>query len=82
MSTPTKSTIDATRRELETFRDMRESGDLTGLFTAREIELVAIIDAWAATQPAQVDPLDDTGAIFGIDPASALHFEKRWSERS
>jgi len=54
------------RVELAEFRDRRESGMLSGDFTAREIYLVARLDAWAAVQPQVIDPLADTGAIFGV----------------
>ena len=59
--------IKAVSAELDTFEIQRVDGALKGDFTAREIALVAEMDAWAAQQAPVVDPLADTAAIFGVE---------------
>ena len=57
---------DAARAELAGFDNRRAEGNLVGDFTAREISLVARLDAWAAVQVPASDPMADTATVCGL----------------
>jgi hypothetical protein len=58
--------IAGVRTELATFSEQRENSEMKGNFTAREIALVARLDAWARFQAPVADPMADTAKLFGV----------------
>lgn len=55
------------RAELRGLSIRRADEARIGNYTAREIALVARIDAWIAVQPPVADPLRDTATLLGAD---------------
>ncbi len=58
--------VDAERQTLWADEARVQDGFRPAIGNAERVRIVARMDAWARFQPARIDPLADTAALFGL----------------